>query len=84
MVTDIHKTNVPNIRMKYRYDTLMQELEMIVKYSKNKKPTTLHDDNIVTDTIGDKPLLYENNSTPSTPGGSNKSLISEIYDQNHS
>lgn len=28
---DIHKTNVPNLRMRFRYDTLHQELDMVLK-----------------------------------------------------
>ncbi|UZO26402.1 putative zinc finger protein [Rhizophagus irregularis] len=62
----IHKTNVPEIRMKFRYDTLTEELRMIEKYSKFKKEPI----DKITDTMtktGDKPLSYGNES----PGGSN-------------
>ncbi|RIB14230.1 hypothetical protein C2G38_2248372 [Gigaspora rosea] len=33
---DIHKTNVPDVRMEFRYETLDEEIKMISKYSANK------------------------------------------------
>ncbi|CAG8722648.1 15614_t:CDS:2, partial [Dentiscutata heterogama] len=33
---DIHKTNVPDVRMEFRYETLLEEIKMILKYSLKK------------------------------------------------
>ncbi|CAG8568726.1 11806_t:CDS:10 [Dentiscutata erythropus] len=33
---DIHKTNVPDLRMEFRYETLLEEIKMILKYSSKK------------------------------------------------
>ncbi|CAB4375883.1 unnamed protein product [Rhizophagus irregularis] len=71
----IHKTNVPEIRMKFRYDTLTEELRMIEKYSKFKKEPI----DKITDTMtktGDKPLSYGNES----PGGNNDLRQGNIYE----
>ena len=78
MITDINKTNVPNIRMKFRYDTLMEEKGMVEKYSKFMRETIQmsHCANKITDMMtktGDKPLSYGNDS----PGGSNN-FFSEV------
>ncbi|RIA94494.1 hypothetical protein C1645_803545 [Glomus cerebriforme] len=64
---NINKTNVPEIRMKFRYDTLMEEKGMIEKYSKFKRNTVQAKITDATTTTGDKPLSYGNDS----PGGSN-------------
>ncbi|GES78258.1 AMP deaminase [Rhizophagus clarus] len=66
---NIHKTNVPEIRMKFRYDTLMEEVGMIEKYSKFKRePIHCADKSAdMMSKTGDKPSSYGNES----PGGDN-------------
>ncbi|CAG8532522.1 1343_t:CDS:2 [Racocetra fulgida] len=42
---DIHKTNVPDIRMDFRYENLLEELKLLSKYSKSSSPfvcNTIH------------------------------------------
>ncbi|CAI2175578.1 11513_t:CDS:10 [Funneliformis geosporum] len=77
---DINKTNVPLIRMKYRYDTLKEEFDMVEKYSKIKKPIVfpgimIQNDEKIPNPVADKAT---SDSAPSTPGGSNKSFFSDF------
>jgi hypothetical protein len=61
--------------MKFRYDTLMEEMGMIEKYS-NFKREPIHCADKITNTTtktGDKPVSYGNES----PGGSNN-FFSEV------
>ncbi|CAG8530263.1 11560_t:CDS:10 [Diversispora eburnea] len=43
---DIHKTNVPNVRMQFRQDTLEEEIRMVEKYSKLKSNSSFEQNTV--------------------------------------
>ncbi|EJU03368.1 AMP deaminase [Dacryopinax primogenitus] len=63
---DINKTNVPNIRLRYRHDTLMEELQMLSQGKKTLVVSRGHDGPVqplTPDTVAAKAMSIPMNST---------------------
>ncbi|RHZ68267.1 hypothetical protein Glove_296g28 [Diversispora epigaea] len=71
---DIHKTNVPNVRMQFRQDTLEEEIRMVAKYSKLKsyssfEQNTVHMIHPKSRSINTDVASYQTTSSFSSLGG---------------
>jgi hypothetical protein len=55
---DIRKTNVPNIRSAFRYQTLMEERGMVLSALRNRAPSTFSEDSSVIPSTITEPLVY--------------------------